>query len=185
MSKNTNANLDCPSIIFFLGYQPVHSTIISLQVPQRPCPAPRRTTTRRARTRTSSGRTRWTRRRSRRTRPDSASPRQLPPGQAQQRHPASHQVCLIVRKNMELEWNKKTLLTLNPCPGSSDSRAPTSPSGKRGITKSNTMSNATGRSAVGMPAHNRRSAIDPSGLKMSSSTDKTNALGGQDNLNAR
>merc|ERR1711936_297722 len=30
---------------------------------------------------------------------------------------------------------------------------------------------------------NRRSAIDPSGLKMSSSTDKTNALGGQDNLN--
>jgi len=46
------------------------------------------------------------------------------------------------------------------------------------------MSNATGRSAVGMPAHNRRSAIDPSGLKMSSSTDKTNALGGQDNLNA-
>jgi len=68
--------------------------------------------------------------------------------------------------------------------GSSDSRAPTSPSGKRGITKSNTMSNATGRSAVGMPAHNRRSAIDPSGLKMSSSTDKTNALGGQDNLNA-
>jgi len=67
--------------------------------------------------------------------------------------------------------------------GSSDSRAPTSPSGKRGITKSNTMSNATGRSAVGMPAHNRRSAIDPSGLKMSSSTDKTNALGGQDNLN--
>ena len=69
--------------------------------------------------------------------------------------------------------------------GSSDSRTPTSPSGKRGITKSNTMSNATGRSAVGMPAHNRRSAIDPSGLKMSSSTDKTNALGGQDNLNAR
>merc|ERR1719350_1388712 len=39
-------------------------------------------------------------------------------------------------------------------------------------------------SAVGLPAHNRRSAIDPSGLKMSSSTDKTNALGGQDNLNA-
>jgi len=68
--------------------------------------------------------------------------------------------------------------------GSSDSRTPTSPSGKRGITKSNTMSNATGRTAVGMPAHNRRSAIDPSGLKMSSSTDKTNALGGQDNLNA-
>ena len=162
------------------------STKISPQDPQRPCPAPRRTTTRRARTRTSSGRTRWTRRRSRRTRPDSASPRQLPPGQAQQRHPASHQVRVFDCQNMELEWNKKKLfLTLIPCPGSSDSRAPTSPSGKRGITKSNTMSNATGRSAVGMPAHNRRSAIDPSGLKMSSSTDKTNALGGQDNLNAR
>ena len=114
MSKNTNANLDCPSIIFFLGYQPVHSTIISLQVPQRPCPAPRRTTTRRARTRTSSGRTRWTRRRSRRTRPDSASPRQLPPGQAQQRHPASHQVRVFDCKNMELEWNKKTFRHLFP-----------------------------------------------------------------------
>ena len=46
------------------------------------------------------------------------------------------------------------------------------------------MSNATGRSAVGMPAHNRRSAIDPSNLKMSSSTDKTNALGGE-GLNSR
>jgi len=70
--------------------------------------------------------------------------------------------------------------------GSSDSRAPTSPSGKRGITKSNTMSNATGRTAVGMPAHNRRSAIDPSGMAglKSSSTDKANALGGDTALNA-
>jgi len=61
---------------------------------------------------------------------------------------------------------------------SGNDRTPTSPKA-RGITKSNTMSNATGRSAVGMPAHNRRSAIDPSNLKMSSSTDKTNALGGE------
>lgn len=38
-----------------------------------------------------------------------------------------------------------------------------------------------------MPAHNRRSAIDPSGMAglKSSSTDKTNALGGDTALNAR
>ena len=41
--------------------------------------------------------------------------------------------------------------------------------------------------AVGMPAHNRRSAIDPSGMAglKSSSTDKANALGGDTALNAR
>jgi len=60
--------------------------------------------------------------------------------------------------------------------------APTSPKA-RGITKSNTMSNATGRNVSGMPAVNRRSAIDPAGLKMSSSSDKTNVMG-TEGLNA-
>merc|ERR1719192_145380 len=54
-----------------------------------------------------------------------------------------------------------------------ESRTPTSPKA-RGITKSNTMSNATGRGVAGVAAANRRSAIDPT-LK-SSSTDKTNIL---------
>lgn len=44
----------------------------------------------------------------------------------------------------------------------------------RGITKSNTMSNATGRAALGQPiADKRRSAYDG---KISTSTDKTNQL---------
>merc|ERR1719153_50693 len=62
-------------------------------------------------------------------------------------------------------------------PGSvtTETRAPTSPKA-RGITKSNTMSNATGRNVSGMPAVNRRSAIDPS-VHKSSSTDKTNMMG--------
>jgi len=52
----------------------------------------------------------------------------------------------------------------------------------RGITKSNTMSNATGRSAVGAGAAiNRRSAIV--GQEKSSSTDKTNVMG-VDSLNS-
>jgi len=62
-----------------------------------------------------------------------------------------------------------------------ETRAPTSPKA-RGITKSNTMSNATGRRETGMPAVNRRSAIDPS-VHKSSSTDKTNMMG-TDGLNA-
>jgi len=63
----------------------------------------------------------------------------------------------------------------------SDSRTPTSPK-SRGITKSNTMSNATGRNVIsGVTAANRRSVVD-SQLKCSS-TDKTNALDG-DSLNA-
>jgi len=68
-------------------------------------------------------------------------------------------------------------------PGSvtTETRAPTSPKA-RGITKSNTMSNATGRNVSGMPAVNRRSAIDPS-VHKSSSTDKTNMMG-TDGLNA-
>ena len=63
----------------------------------------------------------------------------------------------------------------------SDSKTPTSPKA-RGITKSNTMSNATGRGVAVAAAANRRSAIDPQ-LKCSS-TDKTNALDG-DSLNSR
>merc|ERR1719153_931066 len=59
---------------------------------------------------------------------------------------------------------------------SAESRTPTSPKA-RGITKSNTMSNATGRGVSGVAAANRRSAIDPT-LK-SSSTDKTNILDGE------
>ena len=44
----------------------------------------------------------------------------------------------------------------------------------RGITKSNTMSNATGRAALGQPViDKRRSAYDG---KISTSTDKTNQL---------
>merc|ERR1719266_3242045 len=62
----------------------------------------------------------------------------------------------------------------------SDSKTPTSPKA-RGITKSNTMSNATGRGVAVAAAANRRSAIDPQ-LKCSS-TDKTNALDG-DSLNS-
>jgi len=64
----------------------------------------------------------------------------------------------------------------------SDSRTPTSPK-SRGITKSNTMSNATGRNVISgvNSAANRRSVVD-SQLKCSS-TDKTNALDG-DSLNA-
>merc|ERR1719402_565259 len=53
-------------------------------------------------------------------------------------------------------------------------RAPTSPT-TRGITKSNTMSNATGRQVVGGSASNRRSAIGCE--QKSSSSEKTNALG--------
>ena len=62
-----------------------------------------------------------------------------------------------------------------------NARTPTSPK-NRGITKSNTMSNATGRGVASLAAANRRSAIDP-GLK-STSSDKTNALDG-DSLNSR
>ena len=62
----------------------------------------------------------------------------------------------------------------------SDSKTPTSPKA-RGITKSNTMSNATGRVAA-RTAADRRSVAD-SQLKCSSS-DKTNALDG-DSLNSR
>jgi len=61
----------------------------------------------------------------------------------------------------------------------SDSKTPTSPKA-RGITKSNTMSNATGRVAA-RTAADRRSVAD-SQLKCSSS-DKTNALDG-DSLNS-
>jgi len=61
-----------------------------------------------------------------------------------------------------------------------NARTPTSPK-NRGITKSNTMSNATGRGVASLAAANRRSAIDP-GLK-STSSDKTNALDG-DSLNS-
>jgi MAP/microtubule affinity-regulating kinase len=62
-----------------------------------------------------------------------------------------------------------------------ESRPNTTTSPKaRGITKSNTMSNATGRAAVGGSAVNRRSAIGCE--QKSSSTDKTNAMG-TDNLN--
>merc|ERR1711935_1096390 len=50
-------------------------------------------------------------------------------------------------------------------------QAVTSPK-SRGITKSNTMSNATGRAVLGQP-DKRRSAYDG---KISTSTDKTNAL---------
>lgn len=53
-------------------------------------------------------------------------------------------------------------------------RAPTSPT-TRGITKSNTMSNATGRQVVGGSASNRRSAIGCE--QKSSSSEKTIALG--------
>ena len=53
------------------------------------------------------------------------------------------------------------------------SSAVTSPK-SRGITKSNTMSNATGRAALGQPiADKRRSAYDG---KIMTSTDKTNQL---------
>jgi len=62
-----------------------------------------------------------------------------------------------------------------------ESRTPTSPKA-RGITKSNTMSNATGRGAASVAAANRRSAIDPT-LK-SSSTDKTNILDGDSHNNS-
>jgi len=62
-----------------------------------------------------------------------------------------------------------------------ESRTPTSPKA-RGITKSNTMSNATGRGVAGVAAANRRSAIDPT-LK-SSSTDKTNILDGESHNNS-
>jgi len=67
-----------------------------------------------------------------------------------------------------------------PAGSGSDSRTPTSPKA-RGITKSNTMSNATGRGVASVAAANRRSAIDPQ-LK-SSSTDKTNVMG-VDSLNS-
>jgi len=53
-------------------------------------------------------------------------------------------------------------------------RAPTSPT-TRGITKSNTMSNATGRQVAGGSASNRRSAIGCE--QKSSSSEKTNAIG--------
>ena len=61
------------------------------------------------------------------------------------------------------------------------SGGPTSPKA-RGITKSNTMSNATGRVAVGGSAANRRSAIGCE--QKSSSSDKTNVVG-MDSVNAR
>merc|ERR1711936_860191 len=54
---------------------------------------------------------------------------------------------------------------------SSQQQAVTSPK-SRGITKSNTMSNATGRAVLGQP-DKRRSAYDG---KISTSTDKTNQL---------
>ena len=71
--------------------------------------------------------------------------------------------------------------TKTPAGAGTDSRTPTSPKA-RGITKSNTMSNATGRGAANVASANRRSAIDPQ-LK-SSSTDKTNVMG-VDSLNSR
>ena len=50
----------------------------------------------------------------------------------------------------------------------------------RGITKSNTMSNATGRAVLGQPViDKRRSAYDG---KISTSTDKTNQLDNSDAL---
>merc|ERR1719228_1770659 len=55
-------------------------------------------------------------------------------------------------------------------------RAPTSPK-TRGITKSNTMSNATGRQAVGGSSTNRRSAIGCE--QKSSSSEKTNTVGSE------
>ncbi|XP_059087024.1 MAP/microtubule affinity-regulating kinase 3-like isoform X3 [Tigriopus californicus] len=55
-----------------------------------------------------------------------------------------------------------------------DSSRTTSP--KTRITKSNTMSNATGRTMLGQPAQNRRSAYEAT-TKLSTSTDKTNQLG--------
>jgi len=71
--------------------------------------------------------------------------------------------------------------TKTPAGAGTDSRTPTSPKA-RGITKSNTMSNATGRGVASVAsANNRRSAIDPQ-LK-SSSTDKTNVMG-VDSLNS-
>jgi len=71
--------------------------------------------------------------------------------------------------------------TKTPGGAGTDSRTPTSPKA-RGITKSNTMSNATGRGVASVAsANNRRSAIDPQ-LK-SSSTDKTNVMG-VDSLNS-
>merc|ERR1719206_986630 len=70
---------------------------------------------------------------------------------------------------------------MTPGGAGTDSRTPTSPKA-RGITKSNTMSNATGRGVASVAsANNRRSAIDPQ-LK-SSSTDKTNVMG-VDSLNS-
>lgn len=70
--------------------------------------------------------------------------------------------------------------TKTPAGAGTDSRTPTSPKA-RGITKSNTMSNATGRGVANVASANRRSAIDPQ-LK-SSSTDKTNVMG-VDSLNS-
>merc|ERR1719228_2928047 len=70
--------------------------------------------------------------------------------------------------------------TKTPAGAGTDSRTPTSPKA-RGITKSNTMSNATGRGVANVASANRRSAIDPQ-LK-SSSTDKTNIMG-VDSLNS-
>jgi len=70
--------------------------------------------------------------------------------------------------------------TKTPGGAGTDSRTPTSPKA-RGITKSNTMSNATGRGVSNAVSANRRSAIDPQ-LK-SSSTDKTNVMG-VDSLNS-
>eukprot|EP00092_Neocalanus_flemingeri_P020500 GFUD01022207.1.p1 GENE.GFUD01022207.1~~GFUD01022207.1.p1 ORF type:complete len:796 (+),score=142.60 GFUD01022207.1:479-2866(+) len=70
--------------------------------------------------------------------------------------------------------------TKTPAGAGTDSRTPTSPKA-RGITKSNTMSNATGRAVGNVASANRRSAIDPQ-LK-SSSTDKTNIMG-VDSLNS-
>merc|ERR1719315_123642 len=70
--------------------------------------------------------------------------------------------------------------TKTPGGAGTDSRTPTSPKA-RGITKSNTMSNATGRGVSNVVSANRRSAIDPQ-LK-SSSTDKTNVMG-VDSLNS-
>jgi len=64
--------------------------------------------------------------------------------------------------------------TKTPSGAGTDTRTPTSPKA-RGITKSNTMSNATGRGVASVTSANRRSAIDPQ-LK-SSSTDKTNVMG--------
>ena len=55
---------------------------------------------------------------------------------------------------------------------------------KTRITKSNTMSNATGRAMIGQPTSHRKSAYETgaggAGGKLTGSNDKTNQLGGGD-----